>query len=313
MQFENQTWCNQDEIELFKKPRPESEPRKYLVYAAESSDPSCLTTVPSAKPRCFDIAARYHVKPHPDDRLPERADYVLTGGLSKFDSAKKFITKCDLADKYDGFVFIDGDVEFEPGGIDRLLRFASAMQFDLAQAALTSNSYSSWPVTFASRTFVCRETSFVEVMAPYFSRAALREVLPTFSESISSYGLDFAWPTLLKGSRIGIVDAIKMRHSKRIDVADGTFYRYLHSIGVDPAAKQSEILRKYGVSVRERPHDIAGYRVADEADRQTLIRVPLLQMPRALARYMRIQDQAAIRFARIFRTSTTVRLQDPLP
>ena len=187
------------------------------------------------------------------------------------------------------------------------------MKFDLAQAALTDDSFSSWHVTQASQKFVCRQTSFVEIMAPYLSRDALALVLPTFVQSISGYGLDFAWACILKGRRIGIIDEIKMRHTKPIDKLGGAFYRYLRSIGVDPDVEQAMMFKHYGISPLERPHDQAGYLLCDHDTRDELLRVPLARFPRALARFMRWQDSPACLLAKCLDRSKAVKLPQKLP
>ena len=70
----------------------------------------------------------------------------------------------------------------------------------------------------------------------------------TFEQSISSFGLDFAWPMILKNPKIGIVDCIEMHHTGVIDQTNGPFYTYLRSINVDPAAEFEKIMHAYGFS-----------------------------------------------------------------
>jgi len=263
--------------------------------------------------RSFDIAVRHHAEPAQNNPLLAAADYVLTGGFSKFHSASQFLKLPQLHKAYSGYLFLDGDVEFEPGAIDRLFAIASLLKLDLAQAALTTDSFSSWPVTRASEKFVCRQTSFVEVMAPYLSSDALDRVLPTFDQSISGYGLDFAWACILKRQRIGIIDDVRMRHTKPVDKTAGSFYLYLKSIGVDPDAEQAMMFERFGISRLERPHDVAGYMLPDPEIRVELLRVPLLQLPRIVARFMRWQDSLACLLARSLAGNQVIKLPHPLP
>jgi len=308
-------WNNSDDIHVFRSPAKVVESRKYLVFVSTSTstDVGFRQDYLYEPNRTFDLAVRYYQQPNERDPLFVSADYVLSGGLSKFHSAQQFLLKLDLLDRYDGFLFLDGDVKFGAGDIDRLLAFATAMDFDLAQAATTHNSYISWDVTRASTSFMCRETSFVEVMAPYLSRHALKTVLHTFEQSISSYGLDFAWPKILKTPKIGIVDCIRMHHSMPVDPTNGPFYAYLRSINVEPYAELEKIMHEYGASLEEYPHDVAGYFLADQHNRQELTRVPLIRLPRKRAHQMRRQDGPAVLIARIFRIGRTVRLEQDLP
>ena len=304
-------WNNSDQVHVFRVPAEVADSRKYLVFVSTPADVGFAQDFLHEPNRSFDIAVRYYAQPGEHDPLFTDADYVLSGGLSKYHSARQFLIKLDLVDRYDGFLFADGDVKFGTGDIDRLLAFATAMDLDLAQAATTDDSHVSWDVTKASTTFLCRETSFVEVMAPYLSRHALKTVLHTFEQSISSFGLDFAWPMILKNPKIGIVDCIEMHHTGVIDQTNGPFYTYLRSINVDPRAEQDRIFHEYGISPLERPHDVTGYYLADEHNRQELTRVPLVRLPRALARYMRWQDVPAVLIARMFRIGRTVQGQIP--
>ena len=101
-------------------------------------------------------------------------------------------------------------------------------------------------------------TSFVEVMAPYFSRVALLRSMETFPQSISTYGLDLVWPSLVGGSSIGVIDAFQIRHKEQVDHKSGSFYRYLSSIGVDLNEDEERMLSQYRVSL-SCAHSLRGY------------------------------------------------------
>ena len=306
-------WNNSDQVHVFRVPAEVADSRKYLVFVSTPADVGFAQDFLHEPNRSFDIAVRYYAQPGEHDPLFTDADYVLSGGLSKYHSARQFLIKLDLVDRYDGFLFLDGDLKFRAGDIDRLLAFATAMDFDLAQAATTDDSHVSWLVTRASKNFMCREVSFVEVMGPYISRDALKAVLHTLEQSISSFGLDFAWPMILKNPKIGIVDCIEMHHTGVIDQTNGPFYTYLRSINVDPAAEFEKIMHAYGFSSGERPHDVAGYYLADKHNRQELTRVPLTGLPLSQEHHMRRQDGLAVLMARIFRTGRTAKLEKDLP
>ncbi|HSC65029.1 MAG TPA: DUF707 domain-containing protein [Caldimonas sp.] len=64
-----------------------------------------------------------------------------------------------------------------------------------------------------------RFTGFVEVMAPLFSREALRSCAPTLDESRSGWGLGWVLPTLCERAglgRIAIIDATPVRHTRPV-------------------------------------------------------------------------------------------------
>lgn len=306
-------WKSSGDIEVFRKPGEDIDARKYLVFMSASESVDFQHDFLLEAGRGFDLAVRYYFQPDPHDPLLTSADYALTGGLSKFHAAQQFLINEDLLDRYDAYMFMDGDIDFAAGDLDRLLLTSTAMGFDLSQAALTDNSHTSWHVTKASTKFICRETSFVEVMAPCFSRQALKKVIDTFGESISSYGIDFAWGRILEEHKIGIIDTVRMRHANPIDLLHGSFYTYLRSIQVDPRAEQRLMFERYGISPLERPHDKAGYLLKDKERRTTLTRVPLARLPRAFASRMRWQDSPAIQLAKLLRKDATVSLRHELP
>jgi hypothetical protein len=79
-----------------------------------------------------------------------------------------------------------------------------------------------------------REVSFVEVMAPIFSKEGLMAVIGGFSDSISTWGLEYHWYAQLKHLSMAVHDGFVMRHDSPVDLADGPFYRYLATLGIDP-------------------------------------------------------------------------------
>ncbi len=67
-------------------------------------------------------------------------------------------------------------------------------------------------------------------MAPVFSRAALENLLDTFLLTRSTWGIDWARSSKLRGERaIHVVDAIAMKHSKPVNVTEGAFYSRLRA------------------------------------------------------------------------------------
>jgi hypothetical protein len=211
-----------------------------------------------AEERNFDLAVRFYEEPALNEGLLSQAEFVLTGGLSKFHAASLFLESCKLLDAYEGYLFLDGDLEFDARRISHFLSFVHAAKLDLAQPSVTRDSYCYWKMAYHQPGYILRDTSFVEVMAPYLSRFALSKALPTFTKSISTYGLDLVWPSLVGNKAIGVVDAFQVRHRDRVDHASGNFYRYLKAIDVDLHEEERLILAEYGVK-REQAHSRRGY------------------------------------------------------
>lgn len=268
-------WGNGRSLDLVSHRDSSTAKRQFLVFVVPSGGVASPLCGILDGERNFDIAVRLYEPPGINEKLLEGAEFVMTGGLSKFHAAALFIAICNLQKAYDGYFFLDGDLEFDAAQLSQFLTLAHAARFDLAQPAVTRDSYSYWRMAYQQPRFVFRETSFVEVMAPYMSRTALTALLPTFERSISSYGLDFVWPSLLGNGRIGVVDAFQVRHSERVDFEGGAFYRYLATLGIDPVEEGRRLEREFGVT-KVRPHSRRGY-IRCNPDRQSpfIVSVPL--------------------------------------
>jgi len=252
-------WRNDSRLEIVSASRNTlSNPRRFLVFVVLRGDrPSPLLTIADRR-RNFDIAIRLYDEPRANAALLNSAEFVMTGGLSKMHAASLFIDACGLSDVYDGYFFLDGDLEFDAGLLSSFLSFASAARLDLAQPSLTRDSYCYWKMAYCQPCYLLRKTSFVEVMAPYFSRNALSKTLHTFTRSISTYGLDLVWPSIIGSKEIGVVDAFRVRHSERVNHETGKFYTYLKSIGVDLDQEEETLLAEYGVTP-EQAHSRRGF------------------------------------------------------
>jgi hypothetical protein len=65
---------------------------------------------------------------------------------------------------------------------------------------------------------IVRRVSFVEVMTPVFSADALFDLAPMFSNSRSTYGIDWAWAALLRDrDAIHVVDAVRVDQLRPVD------------------------------------------------------------------------------------------------
>ena len=105
-------WNNSDQVHVFRVPAEVADSRKYLVFVSTPADVGFAQDFLHEPNRSFDIAVRYYAQPGEHDPLFTDADYVLSGGLSKYHSARQFLIKLDLVDRYDGFLFLDGDLKF---------------------------------------------------------------------------------------------------------------------------------------------------------------------------------------------------------
>lgn len=275
-------WCNSDTLRVLSASRVQrSQSRKFLVFVVPRKDMESPLLKVNLEDRNFDIAVRFYEEPGLNQHFLEMADFVMTGGLSKFHAASQFL-KCSVVKQdYEGYFFLDGDLEFDAARLSSFLEFSLAAGFDLAQPSVTKDSYCYWSMAYHQPDYIYRQTSFVEVMAPYLSRASLGKLLPTFTQSISTYGLDLVWPSLVNSDKIGVVDAFQVRHLEMVDHNSGNFYKYLKSIGVDLDEEERRILAEFGVTP-DRAHSLRGYMLKKtrmQRDNQiSLVSVPLYEI-----------------------------------
>lgn len=174
------------------------------------------------------------------------ADYYATTGTNKFDAFDDFYAKQLTDCKYRYILVVDDDIAFQPGDISRFFSLCAEHELYLAQPSLRWGTNANHDVTLHNPLCVFRRTRFVEVMAPCFSRAALTRLQPTFRLNQSTWGIDYAWASLLSGEgKMAVVDAIQVDHTKAVSFEEGAFYRKLAAAGIDPIAEYAAIKRRY--------------------------------------------------------------------
>jgi hypothetical protein len=86
-------------------------------------------------------------------------------------------------------------------------------------------------------------------MAPCFTRDSLEKLLPTFNNSMSGWGIDYAWSRLLgpAGDRVAVIDDVQVLHTRPVGSAN---YGALKAKGVTAWDEMDANLRKYGIAKR---------------------------------------------------------------
>lgn len=152
----------------------------------------------------------------------------------------------DLWKDYDYIWLPDDDLSTNSENINKFFDIINYESFDLAQPALTHNSYYSHALLLQVKGLIYRETNFVEVMAPCFSQKAFQQCWQAFSENKSGWGLDVFWPTLLQNSKIGVIDQTPVFHTRPVGVAG-------HGMGSEagtPMHEYDQLMRKYKLEMR---------------------------------------------------------------
>ena len=166
---------------------------------------------------------------------PPADAWVFHGGLSKFHAAKLIFQAHPELLEARQFAFLDPDIIIDHRCLVALMQRGEAQGRGIYQAAVSHQSSTFWDILYQQPAISgWQETSFVEVMAPCFSAAALKRCLPRFDASISTWGLDFLWFDLCHDLSMGVYHDLTMTHPTEVDTVDGPFYRYLQSRGIDP-------------------------------------------------------------------------------
>ena len=151
----------------------------------------------------------------------------------------------DRLDEYDYIWLPDDDLACDVQTVNKFFEICAALKLELAQPALTLDSYVSYHFTIRNKFFQVRFNNFVEIMAPCFSRDFLKRCLPSFAANMSGWGLDFLWPTWIEDpAKIAVVDAAAVRHTRPFG---GPNYNALKERGVTAQEELDALLEKEGV------------------------------------------------------------------
>jgi hypothetical protein len=217
-------------------------PRNLIVVRAGDSSlhPQWIRSGPCD----FDLLISYYGK-SPGRYADDAQMYEVRSG-PKWPCISALLNEnAEFIERYEAVWFPDDDLATDTTLLNRMFAFFHAYQLSLAQPALTADSYCTWRTLRRDPKSHLRFNQFVEIMAPLFSREALRVCAPSFAESPSGWGLDWLWPRLCREAGIGrlaVIDATPVCHTRP---CGGELYR--NNPALDPRADAQRVLRKYGL------------------------------------------------------------------
>ena len=138
----------------------------------------------------------------------------------------------DTIQKYKYIWLPDDDLLCVPEDVSRMFAICDDLQLELAQPALTRDSYFSHAITLQHPAFQLRFTNYVEIMAPVLSIDMLSRVFHTMAGNISGYGLDALWPRMSEIGRVAIIDDTPVKHTRPVG---GPNYAFSKAAGLAPA------------------------------------------------------------------------------
>lgn len=220
--------------------------RDYLVFIRAGRDSLHLQMLAEDSKRNWDCCLNAWAAAPGETAEQHGVERICTGGINKFEAFAELYGPgaADCAYRY--VLLLDDDLRFAPGDISRFFELCDRDALYLCQPAIAWGSHANHLINLWNPVCEVRLVNFIEVMAPCFSKAALRELHASFTLTRCTWGIDYAWSSLLDGQgRIVVVDAVPMHHTKPMDRAEGPFYRMLRGRGIDPEAELAAVHRDY--------------------------------------------------------------------
>ncbi|HYX09038.1 MAG TPA: DUF707 domain-containing protein [Bacteroidales bacterium] len=174
-------------------------------------------------------------------KYQSNADFIIQSEGYKYELIYDYL-KCNpkILDYYKYFYLPDDDVSINTKNIHSLFRYMQEYDLAIAQPALCSDSYYSFPHTVRQKDSILRYTNFVEVMQPCFSKGALSKTLFTFKNTGQrwAWGTDYHWGKLVdyKKYNMAIIDDLISRHTRPVQTEEfENMYRYInrHSLNTE--------------------------------------------------------------------------------
>ncbi len=217
-------------------------PRPYLLFVRAGADSLHRRLIAEDPTRNWDCCVSWYV-PAAEERI---AEYYGGGGDNKLEGFLEFWRHRPGPSPYRYVWIIDDDVYLRPGDVSRFFTLCERYSTFVAQPALRWLTHTTLNVVVRNPACLLRHVSFVEVMAPCFSAAALEQLIHTFDWTKSTWGTDWAWGCLLQGKRpLHVIDAVAMEHTRTGDGRPGAFYRKLSAMGIDPAEELRRVERMF--------------------------------------------------------------------
>jgi len=171
---------------------------------------------------------------------PQEAEYKLSYDEWKYKQIYNRLK--DVAFNYKAIAIFDDDIKVSTDDINKLFVLGDTSQFNIWQAALTKDSYSSWQHHYQKPNSHVRLTNTMEIMMPFFSQSALKTCWESFNLNYCAWGLDVAWTHLLKGQNIMVVDSIPVTHTRPM-----RGHTRIMPSGLPPYLEAEIVFKHYGI------------------------------------------------------------------
>ena len=191
----------------------------------------------------YDPDARF---PHPDDVL------VVARRGGKWDGLHALFANSDVTSRYDYIWLPDDDIATSASTINAIFDAMRRYHLDVAQPALTRDSYFSHFALMSCPGYLVRYSNFVETMAPCLKSGVLQAILADFEGSMSGFGLDYVWCRLSRDNRFkaAILDDVAVHHTRPVGRA---LRNLMDELGVSPEDEERRLFARYNLKGKTVP------------------------------------------------------------
>lgn len=180
------------------------------------------------------------------ERYKNQYDFLHCFKGSKWEGIANFIdSNPDLINQYEYIWLPDDDLFCNAETINNFFILCKVLKFTIAQPALTSYSFYTWPITIQIMGCVARQTNLVEIMAPCFEVQNLKYFSNYFSENTSGWGYEWLWHDIAKKHnqfKLGIIDETPVFHTRPVGWAGHGGAKN------EPLIEMQELLKKYSLN-----------------------------------------------------------------
>ena len=186
-------------------------PRDFVVYTPASRGDFAGDFANPA--RLFDLVVNDWTGSGKFSKAAEQAEFKFAEKGHKWPTLARILPKLP---PYRFYAFIDEDIDVSVETLNNLFRTGELFELQIFQGALTPRSHSNHEFVYAQPASYLRATTFVEIMAPFFSRDALEKCVETFTLSELGWGLEYLWNDILRSQGMAIVDRFPVTHIRPV-------------------------------------------------------------------------------------------------
>lgn len=165
---------------------------------------------------------------------------------TKWDSIYRYLAaNPEVMDDYRYIAFMDDDVLFEKGALNRYFDICKEEGLRVAQPSLHPESYFCYSILLNCPATKLRYSNFVECMAAAIHTDYLRTFVPRMAKVKSGWGMDRIWTVTMPDPcyKSAIIDEIVMLHTR--PHATGVVYKAFADDGLTPKTEMDALINSY--------------------------------------------------------------------